>query len=346
MKKYLVNTLIVLFSVMLVVVIGGGIYMQDVLSGLSNVDEGGKSADLQGDVITPASGETLTADEQAIAELGKDTINVLCLGVDSRNTDGKMVGNTDVMMIATVDLKSKTIRLTSLMRDMYVAIPGHGKTRINAAFASGGADLALQTVNQNFGLNLKHYAIVDFISMEKIINRVGSITIDVREEEVNYVNEVIVELNKINREKDPNDKQVEFLAHGGEQQLNGRQAVAYARVRHVGNSDYERTARQRKVLIEMFKKVMQMNILDAPGLVQDVSPYIETNLTPDQILSVGLKVLSFKGAGVEQLRVPMDGAFSSEKINGAAVLVPNIAECKKTIQNFIVGLYEPPEKQY
>ena len=146
------------------------------------------------------------------------------------------------------------------MRDTYVYIPGRGENRINAAYAFGGPALAIRTVNENYNMDIQKYVTVDFFSLEKIIDELGGVDIYVKDYEVKPLNGIIRSLNNLNKGK----KCSPLIEKPGMHRLNGRQAVAYARIRKVGNSDFERTDRQRAVLKSLIKEGSSMELWEIP----------------------------------------------------------------------------------
>ena len=142
----------------------------------------------------------------------KNVINILLVGSDHGAIKGDH-GRSDSIMIATVNFKTKELKLTSLMRDMYVEIPGHGHNKLNAAYAFGGVELLYQTIAKNFGIKIDKYCVVDFSTFEKVINKVGGVEISLEEKEAKYLNTT----NYISKKKYRNVKV-------GKQTLNGNQA--------------------------------------------------------------------------------------------------------------------------
>jgi LCP family protein required for cell wall assembly len=234
-------------------------------------------------------------------------------------------------MVISIDEKKQKIKVTSLMRDMYIPIPGKGNNRINAAYALGGSSLAIKTINTNFGLDIKDYVMVDFFGLEKLIDTVGGVKINVSDAEAGVLNDYEDEINNLTGSKVPKIK-------GGNQTLNGRQAVAYCRIRYVGNADYERTERQRRVLNELLRKVKQGGIIKLPKTISTLLPYVKTSLSVGEVLKLGLKAVGFKTDNIEQYRLPVDGTYKSQYISEMAVLVPNIEENRKKLYEFIYGI--------
>lgn len=256
-----------------------------------------------------------------------DIINIALFGVDRRNS--KERGRSDSMMIATLDFKNDKIKLTSLMRDVYTPVEGHGNTKLNHAYAYGGAELAIKTINQNFGTDIRDYVTVDFFALEKIIDAIGGVDIDVKPEEVDYINQHMQETANIQK------KEMVKVESEGVQTLNGMQAVSYARIRYVGNGDFERTERQRRVLSAMLSELKTVNKATLPQLLMKVSPYIETSLEREEILLLGYDYLKEAPFTMEQQRFPLDGTWSSATINGGWYMKTNLEQMKEQISDYL-----------
>lgn len=261
-------------------------------------------------------------------ESNEKVINIVFFGLDRRNPDQS--SRSDSIMVVSIDNVNKKIKVTSLMRDMYVPIPEKGSNRINAAYAFGGPLLSIKTINSDFNLDIKNYVAVDFFGLEKLIDKVGGVEINVSAAEAKVLNNYLSELNKLN-----GDKTQDVTA--GQQTLNGRQAVAYSRIRYVGNADYERTERQRRVLNELFKKLKAQGTVKLPGIISQMLPYVETSLTNSEIMGYALDCMKFNANSIAQYRLPVDGYFKSQKIRGMDVLVPDMEKNKLLLHEFIYG---------
>ena len=156
-----------------------------------------------------------------------DTYNILLIGVDRR--DESWVGNSDVMLLVTVNPQKEKIYLTSFMRDLYADIPGIGVQKLNAACANGGAELCVQTIEENYQVQIDNYAMVDFNSMAEIVDSIGGVDIEISEAEMEYINNNIANQYSLAGKDDP-----VYLDHAGEVWLNGYQAVVYSRNRSTG----------------------------------------------------------------------------------------------------------------
>lgn len=241
--------------------------------------------------------------------------NILLIGNDSRDPD--TLGRSDSMILLSINEESKKIIMTSIMRDSYVYIPDYGYNRINAAYAFGGPDLLIQTIEENFKIKIDTYAAVNFFSFMDVIDVIGGVWIDVSDDEVKVMNNYITELNVLEGVSPDTDK----LVSGGTYKLNGKQALGYSRIRYVGNADYERTERQRRVLEEIFDSMRECKLSELNKALNTVLPEITTNINEGEMLSLLLNyTTSYKNYEVLQCRVPRDGTFENLTINGAMVL--------------------------
>lgn len=264
-------------------------------------------------VELPKSNEDLGIQVPVVEEKQDDIVNIALFGLDARNPD--IASRSDTIMVVSINRTTQTIKVISLMRDMYVPIPGKMDNRINAAYAVGGPALALKTINSNFGLDIRNFVTVNFFGLEKLIDKLGGVEIDVKPEEVSQC----------------------YVSRSGLQNLSGKQAVAYSRIRHVGNADYERTERQRRVLDQLFKKIKAQGALKLPGIIDTVLPEVETSLSNGQILSLAQDIIKFRTNTLEQYRLPVDGLYKSQRIREMAVLVPDIEANKQKLHEFIYG---------
>lgn len=258
-----------------------------------------------------------------------DITNIALFGIDA--VDGQN-GRSDAIMIATIDEKHKKLKLTSIMRDSYVDIPGHGMDKINHAYAFGGHELALKTLNENFDLNIKQFATVDFSSLPKIIDSVGGIDLDIRQDEIDAspgINDHIKDLNNLNKTNCP------LITTPGTQHVNGTQALAYCRIRYTAGGDGERTQRQRIVLNKLFEKFTQLSPTKYPSILNDLMPMITTNLSSNEMLTLATKVASLGGSGLEQNRFPEDNYSKGEMINGVYYLTFDKDKTIEQIHNYI-----------
>ncbi len=255
-----------------------------------------------------AGKETLLAD--------KNIVNILLIGHDKRV--GEETSRSDSMIIATLNKKSNSIKLTSLMRDMYVKIPDYDYNKINSAYAFGGKDLLTETIEENFSVGIDGCIEVDFTGFEKIIDKIGGVDIELNRDEAYYLN-----------------KKCKLSLTEGISTLTGETALEYARIRYVGNDDYERTERQRNMLTAMFFKVKGLGVTELMDLADEILPLITTDLTNSQILGLVSRVILMDVSGIDTFRIPADGKFKPDTIDGMSVLVPDLPENKALLKEFI-----------
>ncbi|MGL4656416.1 MAG: LCP family protein [Sarcina sp.] len=251
--------------------------------------------------------------------------NIALFGVDQADDEG---GRSDAMMIATIDTENKKLKLTSLMRDTYVEIPGQGGNKLNAAYALGKEELAIQTINRNFDLNIEDFVTVDFSSLPKIVDKVGGVNIEIDSAELPHLNDYINDLNSKTGTNSPH------VANTGVHKLNGVQAMAYCRIRYTAGDDFKRTERQREVLEQILNNLFKLSPLKYPGLLNEVFPMVKTSLTTNDIMDMGKDVLAI-GNNLEQNRFPADGDYQDETINGQSCLTFDKSVTKEKIHSWI-----------
>ncbi len=249
---------------------------------------------------------------------GRNVTNILLLGTDSRKK-GNVRSRTDSMVILSIDKETNRIIMTSVMRDTYVSIPKVGKNRLNAAFVFGGPKLLFDTIEYNFGIHLDKYVQIDFFNFVDMVNAVGGVDIDLTTEEIKVINKsYLPSINKsVGKKKSGKyiDPKKPGLHH-----LNGAQALAYSRIRYVGNADFGRTERQRKVLTEIIKKARKMSVSELNQFADVVLPLVSTNLSQSEVMGLLLNAKEYLDYEIVSGRMPIDGSYKYLTIRGASVL--------------------------
>lgn len=263
--------------------------------------------------------------QQASEEMTSGTYNILLIGVDRRTDD--WYGNSDAMILLTVNHNVKKIFMTSFMRDLYADIPGYGVMKLNAAHAIGGGPLLVETLESNYGVVIDHYARVDFGSMIDIIDLVGGVDIDVSEAEAKVANNYISSMCKM-QDKDADNY---LITTSGRMHLDGMQAVAYSRIRYVGNSDYERTSRQREVLTEMIDNMKELSIGELSNLINELLPLVTHNVDEFTMLEMIARIPDLMNYELIQERVPYDGLFTTRN----ELLIPDFAATMERLHETI-----------
>ena len=257
--------------------------------------------------------------------------HLLLIGIDAR--PGETTGRSDTMMIVTLDPDGNVIKLTSIMRDLYVEIPGRKNNRINATYVFGGPELLMETIELNFGVHIDHYIAVNFSMLGKLIDSIGGLTLTVENEYyMRRINAVIKQDNRV-LGIDRNDQ---LLTEPGEQLMTGKQAQAYARYRYgTADGDFGRTVRQREIITKIFEKLNQMTAIELMGLVVDNFDNVYTNLSVSDLASYAPVLISMKDAEIQEMRLPIDGGYQSKTIAGMSVLVPNREKNMQALLEFL-----------
>ncbi|NLZ47527.1 MAG: LCP family protein [Clostridiales bacterium] len=330
-KKRKSKKKLIIFStllVLLLVVISVGVYGFNMLGKLNRT----KISDTDEDLGISSDIKQKIGSHKNLDEI----VNIALFGLDQR--DVKANGRSDSIMVLSLDKARKKIKLFSIMRDSYVHIDGRGEDKITHAYYFGGPQLAIKTINENFGLNIRDFVTVNFFGLEKIIDALGGVEIDVKPNEVEITNSYINEVAKIEG-KTPN-----HLSKSGKQNLTGMQAVAYSRNRYTGNGDYERTERQRRVLNALINKIMAMGATKYPGVVSELLPYVNTSLTNSEIISLGLDVFKIGNLTIDQERFPVDGYCKGQYIKEIWYLVFDKEATKEQVFDYLYNDKKPTAK--
>lgn len=266
--------------------------------------------------------------------------NVLLVGVDDRGEDESV--RADAIMIATIDSVNNKLKLTSLMRDTLVNIPGKGETKLTHAHAYGGIDLLIKTIESNFQIDINKYVKINFDGFKDVVNTIGGVEVNIEdEEELNELNRCLL----LERYENPNFKdegfrrrvdganlllprdegakylisknphiskedydyiadRAEFVENTGIVKLNGAQTLAYSRMRHSTNGSYGRTERQRNVISLIANEIKDIPVTKYISLAESVIPHIKTNISMTEGLNLGYTALKINNFNIEQLQVP------------------------------------------
>ena len=276
------------------------------------------------DVVVYDPSEQLDLDDVTIDNTltALDSVkNILLLGVDSRSTSN-LTGRTDTMMLLSVDVNKHTIHLVSFLRDMYVEIPGNKNNRLNSAYVFGGYNLLAKTLENNFGIRPNAYVTINLAGLVDIIDQLGGVYVDVPEKRVDRVNAVIYWYNQQVKGMSEKNARKDFLTHGGYQLLNGVQAESWARYRY-SEDDFQRSARQRQLIELLFEKIKKMSTTELISFAMNYIGLVETNLSLSDMIALAPSVLLLKDAEIKQMQVPVRGTYSSQRISGMAVMVPD-----------------------
>ncbi|MDU5107802.1 LCP family protein [Clostridium sp.] len=267
--------------------------------------------------------------------------NVLLIGTDGRTEDE--AARADSIIIATLDNNNKKVKLTSIIRDTVVDIPEYGEDKINAAFFygsselnddgklrgfEGGADLLMDTIEDNFNIHLDKYVIVNFWGFEEIIDEIGGIEADIKDYEIDEVNKYIGESTGVNSPP---------ITETGLQTLNGQQALSYARIRYVGNGGFERSERQSKVLFQIANKLKEVNPLKYVSIANTLSKQVKTNMDIPEALNLAYTIYKLPSLDFEQLQIPQTELIARDNLykdRGWCLLI-DLEQSAKIMHDFI-----------
>ena len=286
-------------------------------------------------------------------------VNILLIGIDSRSENlDEHNQHGDVQIIVSINKLTGEIKLTSILRDLYVTIPGYkSKNRINVAYQRGGGELAMRTINHNFEMNIEHYIVINFYGLASIIDSLGGIDIELTRQEAGAINTYIRKNPPAYDNQGDDYERVPLEKVDGVQHLDGIQAVMYARLRSIDN-DFARSARQRNLLELLLKKVTAggMDFDKLFGLLEICLPYAKTNMSLSDMGNLAMIVLqsglldrvAAGGPLLEQNRIPMDGTWKYDETSSGASVVAfrtskRLRENVEALHEFIYGEYYPAD---
>ncbi len=242
-------------------------------------------------------------------------VNILLIGNDSRENGED--GRSDAMILLSISNKTKKIYMTSLLRDIYVDIPGYDGNRLNAAYSFGGAELLMETIEKNFDIPVHRYMLVNFEAFAGLVDAVGGVDLELTTEEIVFVNGYLSEYNRLTNRPEGTDNMDESIS--GMVHLNGPQALAYSRNRYIG-TDFGRTERQRKVLTEVIGKLPKAVLTNAGGLIDGLMSNLTTNLTQAECFQLSLMAGKLFTYEIVSDSIPQPGTYNSVTIRNMSVL--------------------------
>lgn len=309
-RKIIISSIICVFAIIFAV---GGIYIAYLLNKFNHIDIDKSNEALGINSLRPA---------------GNGITNIALYGIDDD-------GNSDSVMIISINQNTNKIKLLSVLRDSLVLVEPKDKksyyTKITEAY-DYGPETAIKALNRNFNLDIENYAAIKFDGMAKVIDAVGGIDINITEAERDMINGLIQTTKELTGP---------LLKSYGDVHLNGNQAVAYSRIRKINNQngqygDYGRTDRQRTVLEQLFHAALKINYSQYPSFINSLLPYVETSMGVNDIMSLA-GIMTKSGVDFEQARVPdttytIDANFN---YNGKSTVYYSLDYASKLINAFI-----------
>lgn len=281
--------------------------------------------------------ERVEIDREDVVNTGKETSKkykdvtlIALLGSDF--SEYYETSASDATMILAIDKKNNKIKLCSLMRDIYLDLPQGGKMNLNYTILDGGPASLLKTVNYNFDLAIDKFVQVDLERLPKIIDALGGVEMEITEDELQHINAYIDNIDK------NNGTNTEHITTAGRQLLNGTQASAYCRIRYTAGRDFRRTERQRDVLNALFVKFKDIDLIELPGMINEILPLVTTNLTNGEIISISKDALSMGLSNIEQGRFPSDGNIIEAGFTDMYHMNIDIEATTNELHNFLFSI--------
>ena len=289
--------------------------IQEMVRGEEGDDEDGATTD-RADTILP---ENITW-SNPVKPVSKPKVkNILLIGQDKLG--GETRARSDSMILCSINEEKREIVLTSFMRDMFVPFPGdYAASRMNHAYAWGGMSMLDQLIQEDFGITIDGNLEVDFNGFVQVMDLIAPLEIELKDYEVGYMNR---------------NTHAGFSV--GPNLMNGEQLLAYARARHVGHADWERTERQRTVLVKAFEKVRTLSLKELIDLADTALPCFTTDLGNTDILNLIYTVITNRMVIGGNYRLPVEGTYTAEIVYGMDVLVPDLKANSEFLHSYIYG---------
>lgn len=331
-KRIAMTMLCVVLGFILAVMLSVTLYFQHLLRQINYVDpedsytlsqeelDAYLGSDSLGEPDTPIYDESGEESNTLIGGKGSNLVNILLIGQDRREGEGR--ARSDSMILCTFNKKTGQITMTSFLRDLYVKIPGYYDNRINAAYAAGGMSLLNETLKANFGIHVDGNVEVDFGQFAQIIDLLGGVTMEIRQDEAEQINAA-----------------AGSQLSAGTHVLTGDQALAYARIRSIdADGDFSRTSRQRKVINALLDAYKNSSITTILGLLDDILPMVTTDMNQAKIITHAITLFPMLAeANIVSQRIPADGTYSGQMIDGMSVLVADMDATRLYLEETLLG---------
>lgn len=269
--------------------------------------------DFDGEILNPEDINLDTVDGPSI--LNENMINILLIGQDRR--PGETRARSDSMILCSYNKQKNELTMISFMRDLYVKIPGYSSHKMNSSFAWGGMSLLNDTILTNFGIEIDGDFAVDFEAFGDVIDTIGGVDINLTAAEARYINS--------------------SKYSAGVNHLDGQDALTYARIRKIGNADFERTSRQQNVINAVLEKCKKMSLTELDALLKAVLPLLSTNMEQSTILALAAELLpSLSTLKInERVRIPADGTYSFAWVSDMSVLMPDLKANRDILEELL-----------
>lgn len=311
---------VILFAVEIIVLvallIGLLVYskLNKVESGTGNIDKDEVNIELDSQTAEALEGFT----------------NIALFGLDNRQTGNYDGGNSDTIMIASIDNDTKQVKLVSVYRDTFLNVKDDTYAKINSAYAYGGPKNAIAALNKNLNLDIVNYVAVDFGAVVEAIDLLDGIELTLTDQEVQIMNDnYIDEINKVTGHKSGK------LSSGGTYTVDGVQALAYCRIRYTAGDDFKRTERQRTVLTKMIEKAQGSSISTVSSLIDSMLGDISTSFTGKELLALVSSIMDYKLADTHGW--PFELCTGSYGSKGSLVVATDLETNVKELHEYLFG---------
>ena len=318
--RWAMKLLCSLLALVLVLLLGATALFQQVLGKIHYTQPVADFGTRLSGFVSNLASEGFGTESGLIGGTGSGIVNILLIGQDRR--EGEETARSDSMILCTYHRKTGNVTMTSFLRDLYVPIPGHHSNRINAAYSEGGAALLDRTLRENFDLHIDGNVEVDFSQFSQIIDLLGGVQLELREDEAAEIN-----------------KETGSGLSAGVQVLNGEQALTYARIRKLdADGDFSRTSRQRKLMNALLGSYRNIKWKDLLPLIDELLPLISTDMNYGRLVLLSMEILpKLSDAQITSQRIPADGTFTDEKIDGMAVLSADLEANRQLLRETLLN---------
>ena len=309
-----------LLALILALLLGATALFQQVLGKIHYTQPAADFGTRLSGFVSNLASQGLGKQEGLIGGTGSGIVNILLIGQDRR--EGEATARSDTMILCTYHRKTGDVTMTSFLRDLYVPIPGHHSNRINAAYSEGGTALLDQTLRENFDLHIDGNIEVDFSQFSQIIDLLGGVSMELREDEAAEIN-----------------KETGSSLTAGLQTLNGQQALTYARIRKLdADGDFSRTSRQRKLMNALMSSYRNIKWKDLLPLIDELLPLISTDMNYGKLVLLAMEILpKLSDTQITSQRIPADGTFTDEKIDGMLVLSADLDANRELLRKTLLN---------
>lgn len=270
--------------------------------------------------------------DQSVQEVLKGYTNIALFALDNRSNGSFEAGNSDVIMIASINNDTKEVRLVSVFRDTFLNVSDDSSydfRKANYAYNKGGAEDAVRMLNRNLDLDIEDYVVVDFQAVTEAIDLLGGVEVEIDAGEAKWMDFYINETAQVT------GHEAHSITQPGVYTLDGVQATSYCRIRYTAGNDFKRAQRQREIISKMVAKAKQSDLLTINKIIDSVLDDISTNFTAGEMVSLASQLMNYELADTTGFPFRLTSAKIGKK--GSVVvpcdLVTNVTDLHKYLFN-------------